>query len=174
MPVKDGLREAGGAGGEVYGGVIVLAVADRGAIRGTVADDVGVVQCVGGSVLRLSHIEERRYVRELIPAVVDAVYELRSEDQHLHVRQVRAVGYLVRRVAVIHGHHDGTGLEDSEVYREPFDAVHQQDRHLVALSDLPGQKKVRETVGLKVEFLPGDLPSVMVRLCGLDEGIFYP
>ena len=172
--VEDGLREACGARGEVDCGVVVVVDLHGGGDGGAVVDHLIVAGGVGGAVSLLAHEEEIGDTRQLGEDGVHPLGELRTEDQHTGVGQIQAVLDLVGGVAVVHGNHDGAGLEDAEVDGEPLQAVHEEDGYLIALFDAAGEEEVGEAVGADVEIPPGHLAAVALTLGGFDEIILTP
>ena len=141
--VQDGLGEAGGPRGEVEGRVVLLGDVDRGrlgrAIRRDLAVALGERRAVG------AHEEARIEAGHPVDDGLHPAHELRPEDQRPRLRELEAVLDLLRGVAIVQRHRDRAGLEDAEVDREPLQAVHEQDRYLVALADAPAQQQVRRS-----------------------------
>ena len=126
----------------------------------------------GGAVL--AHIDHQAVLHDMLGNGLQTADELRAEHQHVHLRQVAAVLDLIGGVAEVQRHGQGAGLQDAEVDGQPFQAVHQQDGHLVALPDSAADEHVGKPVGLFVKHAPGDLPAIGRSLRGLDQGVFLP
>ena len=169
--VQDRLREPGGSGGEIDRAVVIVRDIDAGRLGRAVLDQIEAVR-KGGAVI--SHVEEVLDPRHSVEDRLHAACELRPEDQTVHIRQLQAVQDLLGVVAEVQRHHHGAGLQDAEVNGQPFNTVHQQDRHLGVPADPPGEQEVREAVRLDVELSPGDLlPERAAPVC-FDEGILSP
>ena len=172
MGVQNGLGEARGAGGEVDGRVVVLRELHSGGTAGAELHQPVVAVGEGGHVL--AHVEEGLHPGEPGEGGGHPLRELRPEHQHGNLGEVRAVGDLLVGVPVVHGHGQGPGLQNAEVDGQPFEAVHEEDPHLVPLLHVPGEQEVREPVGLGVELPPGHVPAIAALGAGLDEGILPP
>ena len=119
--VEDGLGEAGGAGGKIDGPVVIVGDEDLGGRGGAVRHQLPVALGKGGAVV--PHVNQQAAVAELVRNGLDAADKLRAEQQHLHLRQVRAVLDLLRRVAEVEGHSNGPGFQNTEIDGQPFQAV---------------------------------------------------
>ena len=151
----DRLGEAGGAGGEVDGRVVVEPVLDGRLAPGAVGDEGVVGFREGGAVL--ADVEAQADLRDAVRDVLHAAGEFGAEHQRRGVGEVEAVADFLGGVAVVEGDGHRAGAQHAEVDGQPLQAVHQQDRHLVAALDPAGQQEVREAVRLLVELRPGDL-----------------
>ena len=159
--VEYGLGEAGGAGGEVDGGVVVLVENHGRRGGGAVVHELAVRFREGGHV----RTHEKQGARAsqaafLVEQGLDAAREFRAEDEHLHVREVEAVGDLFGGVAEVQGHGEAAGLENAEIDGEPFEAVHQEYADLGAALHAAREQEVGKAVGLGVELGPGHLAAV--------------
>ena len=111
---------------------------------------------------------------DIVRDLFDAPDELRAEDQDVRFRQIDAVLDLLRGIAEVQRDGDRTCLEHAEIDRQPIEAVHEQDRDLVALDDAAREQEIRDAVGLFVKYSPGDLCPVRNLAQGLDEFILFP
>ena len=156
--VEDGLGEAGGAGGKIDGGLVLLGEGHRRRPGGAEAHQAQAV--LGVDRASPAHKEEHPHPVQHPGDGVHPPDELRAEDQHLHIRQLQAVLNLLGGIPEVQGHGNAAGLEDAEIDREPFQAVHQQDAHLGPPLHPPAQQQVGEAVGLPVKVLPAHGPAV--------------
>ena len=122
----------------------------------------------------LAHVKTRLHARDAVGDLLDASGELGTEHEHVRVCKLQAVLDLIRRVAEIERHREAAGLERAEVDRQPLQAVHQEDRDLVALGESAGEQKIREAVGLLLELRPGDLGAELLNRRTFDQRIFAP
>ena len=113
MVVQDGLREAGGAGGEVDGAVVLPGYGHSGRLRRAVADDLRVAFREGRTIG--AHEEARVELGHLVDDRFHPAHELRPEHQRAGLGQLEAVFDLLARIAVVHGNGHGAGFEDAEV-----------------------------------------------------------
>ena len=173
VPQDDRLREAGRAGGVVDRRVVVERERNLRAARGAVRDEVAVA--LGERRAVAADVEEGLHLRELVGDLLDAPDELGAEDEEGGVREVDAVPDLVGGVAEVERDRERARAEDAEVDREPLEAVHEEDRDLVALLHAAREQEVGEAVGLLLELRPGDLGAEGVVGRGrLDERILLP
>ena len=173
MPVQDRLREAGRAGGEVDGGVIVLTEGDGRDAGGTEAHEPAAVLRVARHVPADEQAD--LHAGQALLNGIETADEFRPEDQDLHVGQIQTVRDLVRSVAEVERHRDAPGLEDAEINGQPLQTVHQQNADLRAAFHAAAEQEVCEPVGPAVKITPGELPPVRrvgLRLC--DEARFAP
>ena len=87
---------------------------------------------------------------------------------------MHAVVDFIRCIAEIERHGQRACLEDTKVYGQPFQTVHQQDGHLFALAKPPAEQQIGKAVGVLVKLPPGNLPPVAGRVGRLDQFIFLP
>ena len=130
VAVQNRLGEAGGAGGEVDGGQVLLVQGDRGSAGGAEAHETDAVLGVGRAVL--ADEEHGVQLLHLALHLVHPLHKLRTEDQHLHVRQVKTISDFLGGVSEIHGHGDAAGLQNAKIYGKILQAVHHEDGHLGA------------------------------------------
>ena len=105
---QDGLGEAGGAGGVVDGGLVLVVDENFRGHAGAVGGGPVIVLGKGGAVL--SHKEEQAAPGQGGRHVLHPADELRAEEEHIHVGQLDAVLDLLGGVAEVQGHGDGPGL----------------------------------------------------------------
>ena len=159
--VQNGLGEAGSAGGEIDGGVVVFFQHHGRGALGAVVHQLAVGFGKGRHVR--THVEQGAHAAKaarLVEQGLDAAREFRAEDQHVHVRKVEAVGDFFRGVAEVQRHGKAARLEDAEIDGEPFKAVHQEYAHLGSALDAARKQEVGKAVGLGVELGPGELAAV--------------
>ena len=173
VPVQDRLREAGRAGGEVDGGVIVLTESDGRDAGGTEAHEPAAVLRVARHVPADEQAD--LHAGQALLNRIETADEFRPEDQDLHVGQIQTVRDFVRSVAEVERHRDAPGLEDAKINGQPLQTVHQQNADLRAAFHAAAEQEVCEPVGPAVKIAPGELPPV--RRVGLrlgDEARFAP
>ena len=146
---QDGLGEAGGAGGVVDGGLILVVDEHLWGHAGAVGG--GPVIVLGEGRAGVPHEEEEHLLGDLGHDGLHTADELRAEEQHVHVGQLEAVVDLVGGIAEVQRHRDGPRLQDAEVDGQPLQAVHQQDGHLLPLPDAPAQEHIGHPVGLLIK-----------------------
>ena len=88
--------------------------------------------CKGRAVF--ADVVHQIHSRHPVAYLLHTTCEFRAEHDGVHFRQVTAVAYFVRRVAEVQRHCQSTCLEDTEIDRQPLDAVHQEDSDFVAFS----------------------------------------
>ena len=170
--VQDGFREACGAGGEVDCRIIRQIQGQIRGSTGAVGNQPVVVLRKGGTVF--PNVEQQAFFADLRGNFLHSADKFRAEYQNIHLRKIHTVLDLVRSIAEVQGYRQGTGLENAEINGQPLQAVHQQDRHLVALLDAPGQQEIGKPICLFVEHAPGDLPPVVGHRCRLDQLVLLP
>ena len=171
--VEDGLGEAGGAGGEVDGGVVRLLQGHRRRAGGAEAHQFQAVLRIGGRIP--AHKEHHPHLGQLVLNGVYPAHKLRPEDQDLHVRQLQTVLDLLAGVPEIQGHGDAPRLEDAEVHRQPLQTVHHQNTHLGPPLHAPAEQQVGKAVGPAVKVPPAQGPAIGgVRLGALNEAGLPP
>ena len=156
--MQNGLGEAGGAGGEVDGGVVLLVQGDGRMGRGAEAGEPDAVLGVAGAIL--ADVEAHPHAGDVVCDGIHTADKLRTEDQDLHIRQLQTILDLVGGISEIHGHGHTAGLQDAEIDGQPLQAVHQQDGHLGALLQAAAEEQIGEPVGPAVKILPAQLPAV--------------
>ena len=166
------LREAGGAGGEVYRCVVVVGEQYARRVARQVRGEVHVVFREARTAV--AYEEAQLDARYLVADVLDAAYELGAEEERVHVGEFEAVFYLVRGVAEIERHGERAGLEYSEVKRQPFKTVHHQDGDFVAFLYAAREQQVRAAVGFFVEDAPRYFAAVAFGRAGFYELVFLP
>ena len=172
VTVHDGLREAGGAGGEVDRGVLLVGERDRGRFAGAVGNEA--VVRLGERRAVLADVDQRLHARHAFTDGFHAADERGAEDEHVDVGELDAVFDLLGGVAEVEGHGHRAALQHAEVDREPFEAVHEQDADAVALLDVAREQEVRHAVRLAVEFAPGEFGAEGVGRARLHQGVFTP
>ena len=172
VQVQNGLGEAGGAGGIIDGTGIFIRQRHFGIVGGAEGDHLVIAVRKGGAVF--PYIEQVFHLGDAVADLFHTADEFRAEDEHGAVRLIQAVLDFICGIAVIEGHRHGTGAQGAKVYRQPFQAVHQKDSHLIAFLQAAGEQQVGEAVGLFFEFLPGDFPAEGFARLGLHEGLFPP
>ena len=120
--VQDGLRESGGTGGEIDGSVVLIIDADERCLAGAVRHQLKVILRKGRAVL--AHIDQQPVHVQLLFDGLHTADKLRSEEHHIDLRQIRAVEDLIGGIPEVERHRDGTGLQDTEIHRQPFQTVH--------------------------------------------------
>ncbi len=161
--VQYGLGEAGGARGEIDRPVVPLGDLDGGWLGRTTEHHLAVALGERGAVG--SYEEAGVESGHPIDDGLHSAHELGPKDQRTGLGELETVLDLLRGVAIVHRYRHRPGLEDAEVDREPLQAVHEEDRHLVASADAPAQEQVGEAVGALFKEPPGDLaPGVFVRV----------
>ena len=96
---QNGLGEAGGAGGVVDGGLVLVVDEHLGGHAGAVGGGPVVVLGKGGA--GLPHEEEQQLPGQVGRDVLHPADELRAEEQHIHVGQLQAVVDLLGGVAEV-------------------------------------------------------------------------
>ena len=105
---QDGLGEAGGAGGVVDGGLVLVVDENFRGHAGAVGGGPVIVLGKGGA--GLAHEQKQHLLGQLGGDGLHAADKLRPEEQHVHVGQLQAVVDLVGGIAEVQGHGDGPGL----------------------------------------------------------------
>ncbi len=172
VTMQDRLRKTGRTGAEIDCTEIVIRKRDVRACAGIIACDETVIFCERRALL--TYIDKCTVLVECRLDILDTGDELRTEEEDIQFCQVRAVEDLIRCVAEVKRNCERAGLQDTEVDREPLEAVHHEDTDLVALLYTSGQKHIGQTVCLLIEDLPCDLAAVSLCLCGLDQFKFFP
>ena len=113
-------------------------------------------------------------IDELIRDGLDTADESGAEQHDIYFSKLRAVQYLIRRIAEIEGNGDSAGLEHSKIYRQPFEAVVHQDGDLVSAADSARDEQIGEPVRFLVKYLPRDLTAVRIVRLRLNEVKFLP
>ena len=174
VAVEDRLGESGGAGGEIDGGVVRIGNLHRRGHGGAVMNHrgimVGVFRCLG----LLAHEEPVMDQGDLVLHLAHTGDEFRAEDHHRAIRQIGTVADLLGAVAVVHGHGQSAGLQNTEIDRQPLQTVHKQDRYPIAPADAAGEEEVGKAVGVLVKGSPRHLAAVLLALCRLNEAVFVP
>ena len=132
---QDGLGEAGSAGGVVDGRLVLVINEYLGCLAGAVGGGPVVILRPGGA--DVTHEKQQMVLFQRRYDGLHAADKLRSKKQHIRLRQLQAVFDLVRGIAEVQRHGNGSGLEDAKVDGQPLQAVHQQDGHLLSLADAP-------------------------------------
>ena len=170
--VKNRLREPCRPGGEIDRAEVVVCQFDTGLRARIIRDHLPVtLREIRASV---ADVHQQAAVCEYRHVGLDTGDELRTEEQHADLRQICAVEDLARGVPEVERHRDGTGLQDTEIHRQPFQTVEHQDGDLVPFFDTAVDEHVGDAVGLLIEHLPGDLPAVRMHDGLLDEFEFLP
>ena len=68
--------------------------------------------------------------RQFLRYGIHTADKLRSEHQHLHIRQLQTVFDLFRRITEIQGHGHAARLQYPKIDGQPFQTVHHQNTHL--------------------------------------------
>ena len=110
----------------------------------------------------------------MVDDILYAADELRTVKENIRIRLVDTVLDLVGSIAEVQGDRDRACLQDTEVDRQPLEAVHQEDGDLLTLLDAAGHKKIGNAVRLFVKDGPGDLSAVKLTVCRLNQFIFFP
>ena len=167
MLMQDCLREAGGAGGKINRGVIILsefALWEDGAAL--VDELIEVIREGGAACAKVDQGD----IGNLIRNFLHTADELRPEDHHIALGKIETVLDLIGGVTEIHGHREGTGFQNAEIDRKPVDTVHQENGDLAARADAVAFQHIGDAVGFFIKDSPGDLPAVMAAAAGgLDE-----
>ena len=170
--MQDRLREARRAGGEIDRRIVVLVAGDGGSGRRTIGHEaviaVGKLRYVGADV---KEIFEKGQIEK---DGLNTGRELGPENEHGNIRELGAVTDLIRGIAVVHRNCERAGLQNAEIYGQPFKAVHEQDRDFVAFFNAAGQEKIGEAVCLDIEFAPRHFPAVAFARSGFDQGKLTP
>ena len=169
---KDGLREAGGAGREIDGGIVRVLHEHSGRDGGGVRRLAVVILRVGRA--GIADKVQKHVVLQLGCDILDAADELGAVEQDVGVRSLQAVVDLLRGKAEIQRHRQGAGLQDPEIDGEPFQTVHEKHCALLASLDPAFQKHVGDTVRFLVKHGPGDLAAVIGGRRRLDQLILLP
>ena len=106
--------------------------------------------------------------------VLDPADKFGTVEKDIRIGSVQAVADLIRVKTEVHGNGNGAGLHDTEINRQPFQAVHQQDRALLSLADPTFYQHVGDPVGLFIKNRPGNGSPVKGSRRGLDQLIFLP
>ena len=165
--VDDALRQARGAGGVHDVEHVVVVRAERRFGRG---GGVSESRVVVGEVGRLAvgHLQPLGDVG-LLAAPVQVghrVHELVVEDQPRGAAVLQDELQLVGDQPPIQRHHDGADLGEREIRLHELRAVHQEQRHALALRHAGAQEGVRNAVAALVQRREGEPPAVVadVRL----------
>ncbi len=172
VQVQNGLGEAGGAGGIIDGTGVVVRQRHFGIVGGAEGDHLVIAVRKGGAVF--PHIKEVFHLGNAVADFFHTADEFRAEDEHGAVRLIQAVLDFICGIAVVERHRHGAGTQGTEIHRQPFQAVHQKDSHLVAFFQAAGEQQIGEAVGFFLKFLPGNFPAEGFARLGLHEGIFPP
>ena len=172
MLMQDGLREAGGTGGEIDGSFVVIGQSNVRAFAGAVRHMSHIVFCEAGAAV--SNEIKQTMLSDLVSDAFHTADELRTEDQDIDIRQIQTVLDLIRSIPEIQRNSQSAGFQDTEIDREPFEAVHQKNGNLVAFFDSTGEQKIGKTVRFLIEDAPCDLSAVVGGAFGLDQVIFLP
>ena len=111
---------------------------------------------------------------DVIDDFLDATGELRAEHEDVDIGLLDAVGDFLGGVAEVERYGRRAALEDAEVNGQPLEAVHEQDRDLVALLHATREQQVGEAIGLLVEDAPGYLAAIGFGIGALDEIVVAP
>ena len=168
----DGFREARRAAREVDRRIVFGGDRDVGAARAAVADEPTVR--LGKARAVVADVEARLEARHAVDDLLDASRERRPEHERVRIGQFETVPDLLRRVAEVERHGHAPRAEDAEVDRQPVEAVHQEDRDLLALLEAAREEEVRKAVRLLVELLPRDLAAERRDRRSLDQRILAP
>ena len=122
----------------------------------------------------VTYVEDKLYLWNIFSYLFHTSDEFRSEDDSVCISKIETVFDLGRCVSVIERYCKSTCLEDTEVDREPFEAVHKKYAYLVALLDTAAHEKVCTSVSLFVENAPCDLTAVCLFAALFNEFIFLP
>jgi len=170
--VQNGLGKAGGAGGEVDGGVVGIRQFNRRLTAGAVAHElvipIGKIGAAAADVVVFADFGHP------VPHRLHPVDELPPEHEQRRVREVDTVSDLLGCVAVIERDGQRAGFEGTEVNGQPFQAVHEKDGDLVALFYAVGHEEVGEAVGAPVKIFPRDLAPVGAVQIRLHQVEFLP
>ena len=94
--------------------------------------------------------------------------------EHIGVGKFETVLDFVCGIAEIERNCHASRLENAKIYRQPFKAVHEKNRNLVALLETATEKEIREPVRLPVELLPSNLAPERLKRVRLDKRILSP
>ncbi len=127
--MKNRLGKTGGAGGKIYGGVILVGKLNFRSHRGTARRERVITFGKHGAVLPQK--QPYFYVWNPLPDRLNSPRKLRTKNQYIAFGQVEAVFYFLFRIAVVERHGDGAGFQDAEINRQPLQTVHEQNSDLV-------------------------------------------
>ena len=150
----DRLGEACCSRAEIDRRVVIVRQLNRRCTRRTVARKAPIRFGEGRTVV--ADVEARPNAWNAIDDLLHPARELGSEHEHVGIRKFQAVLDFVRRVAEIQRHRQTPRAENSEINRQPFKTVHQQNGDLVALLESSAQQQIGKAIGLFLEFSPGD------------------
>ena len=156
--MQDRLRKTGGTGGEVDGCVIGLTQGYRRGSGGTEGHESQALLGVCRTIF--AHEEHVLQSGQLFLDQIHTADEFGTKYQNFNICQFHAVFDLIAGVAEVHGNGDAAGLQNTKIYRKPFQTVHHQDGHLGATLQASAHQQVGEAIGSSVKIAPADLAAV--------------
>ena len=161
MLVENSLREACGSRREIDRSEIIVGQRDLGIRAGIIRNQFAVA--LREFRASVADVEQKSSLPDRIGVCLNTVDKLRPEEQNLYFSQTQAVRDLVGGISEVERNRDRTGFQDTEINRQPFQAVKHQDRDLVALLHTPVDQHIGNAVSLLVKHLPGDLAAEGMR-----------
>ncbi len=156
--VQDGLGETGGAGREVQRRLILVGDVDPRRGCGTIGRQPVITLGKGWAI----GADEDPLPDPGHPVAdrLDPADEFGPEHQQVGLGQVETVGDLLGGVAVVQRHRHRPGPQDTEIQRQPLQAVHQQQGDLVTFVDIFAHQQIGTAGCHLVELAPCHLPAV--------------
>ena len=172
MIVQDCLRKSGGGRRKIDCRIILIGELYTWGEAGTVGSQLVIVLRKGWAVP--SHIEKKPVLADRVRDFLHPAGEFRSKYKYICLSKLQTVLDLIRGVTKIQRHCQGSCLQYPEINGQPLQAVHQKNRHLIALADPPAHQELSKTICLFIKDMPGNLPAVVAHGTGLDQFIVPP
>ena len=170
--MQDCLGEARGTAAEIDGGVVAFLQGDHGVLTGAVRRELVVAFRERGAVG--SHEEQQAIALNGVHNLFNAAHEFGTEHQHVNVGQVQAVLNFGAVVAEVQRHGQRTGFQHAKIDGQPFQAVHHENAHFVALFHATRKQQVGKAVRFFVKHMPGDFATIRLRFGAFDQVIIAP
>ena len=167
MFVQNCLGKSGGPGRKIDRAEIIIRQLDSGFGTWIIRDQL--IIALGEFRTVVPDIDQCSAKNQFIQIHLETGDKFRAEKERRNIREVRAVRDLIRGIAEIERNRDRSGFQNTEIDREPFQAVEHQNRDTVTLLDPAGDQHVRDAVCLLIKNLPGNLVAEGMRLRLLDQ-----
>ena len=122
----------------------------------------------------LTYVEQQAVAAYLLSYLLDSADEFGTEHKYINFCKVETILYLVGSISEIQRYSECACFEYTEVYRQPFKAVHKEYSDFIAFFYTSFEEKVCEAVSLFVKDLPCYLTAVVAHGIGLYELILLP
>ena len=170
--MQNSLGEAGGAGGEVNSGLVLIVQQNLGSGAGAVGG--GPVIVLGKNGAGVTYIVQQGILVQLVGNGLHTDDEFGTEEQNIHIGKAHAIADFLGGIAEVQRHSDGAALQNAEINGQPLQTVHQQDADLLTTADAAAQQQIGNTVGLFVKDRPRDFTAVGSGGGGLNQLILLP